>query len=406
MLIAFVVVIVRNGNTTTSNTAQQVTIEEKSAISVASSAEPGVSAKGATTGVAGIFKRVTDINKAVANGEQLENTESASVGSELTEDGAMSASAAKMEVAAKYPDWVKKITANVDSNMNIRSGPSTDYEVVGLFRRGDVGDIVDYEDHWYHITTGSVDGYVIEDYVLTGDEAREFCDSMTGVYATTTVTGLRVRSGPSTDSEKIRELELGDKLVVDEDAEPVDGWVCVKVKDQKAYVSAEYVNVARAYTSGVTLKEAAEIEAEKQKQILMEKAKAAAEKAVLENNEILKAPYPATDYELRLMAAIIQSEAGGEPYYGQVAVGAVIMNRVRSGIFPNNITDVCYQPSQFYTARVNSLINNPQQSCINAALEAIGGRDNVDGRIGFMRASHGHRGIIIGHHVFFYASEW
>ena len=55
----------------------------------------------------------------------------------------------------------------------------------------------------------------------------------------------------------------------------------------------------------------------------------------------------ATSGEQALLAALIFCEAGGEPYEGQVAVGAVVMNRVRSGIFPNSITEVIYQSGQF-----------------------------------------------------------
>ena len=52
-----------------------------------------------------------------------------------------------------------------------------------------------------------------------------------------------------------------------------------------------------------------------------------------------------------LLAAIIQCEAGGEPYAGKIAVGAVIMNRVRSAAFPNTIAGVVYQPMQFQPVR-------------------------------------------------------
>lgn len=398
MLICMVVAITlcATGNTAIAGEVEVATIEEKNTIKVASSAE-GIRAAAAGN-FAGIFKRVNQINE-IANSEdsQVET---------ISEDGAMMASAAPVVEPVKYPEWENRIISNVDTNMNIRSGPSLDYEVIGIFRRGDIGEIVDYEENWYHITTGAVDGYVIEDYVLVGDEAKEFADEVCNIFATTTETGLRVRAMPSTDAEVYKQLELGDKLVVDKEAEQVDGWVTVNVGDKVGYVSADYVDVAMSYSEGITLAEAAEIEKEKQAEILREKARLAAESAAKAYNEVIKPAYPATDYEIRLMAAVIQSEAGGEPYYGQVAVASVIMNRVRSGLFPGTISDVIYQPSQFYTARVDSLINNPQQSCIEAALEAVGGRDNVEGRIGFMRSIHGHSGLTIGHHTFFYAYEW
>ena len=54
--------------------------------------------------------------------------------------------------------------------------------------------------------------------------------------------------------------------------------------------------------------------------------------------------------EQELLAALIFCEAGNQPYDGQVAVGAVVMNRVRSGSFPDTITDVIYQSGQFTPA--------------------------------------------------------
>lgn len=395
VLVLAIATIVAASNGVAANASEYATIEEQDTVMVASSVEPRVAA--ASKNFAGIFRKVNQINEAASNGEKVDS---------ITADAAMVASAVPVIEPAKYPEWENKIISNVDTNMNIRSGPSLEYEVIGIFRRGDVGEIVDYEEHWYHITTGAVDGYVIEDYVLTGDEAKEFADEFCNVFATTKEGGLRVRAQASTDAEVLKQLELGDKLVVDKEAEPVDGWVTVLVSDRIGYVSADYVEVATSYSEGITLAQAAEIEKEKQKEILREKARLAAESAAKAYNEVIKPAYPATDYEIRLMAAVIQSEAGGEPYYGQVAVASVIMNRIRSNLFPNTIEEVLYQPSQFYTARVDSLINNPQQSCIDAALEAVGGRDNVEGRIGFMRAIHGHTGITIGSHTFFYAYEW
>ena len=55
------------------------------------------------------------------------------------------------------------------------------------------------------------------------------------------------------------------------------------------------------------------------------------------------------------MAAIIYCEAGAEPYQGKVAVGAVIMNRVRSSRFPNTISGVIYQKGQFGPAITGKL---------------------------------------------------
>ena len=108
--------------------------------------------------------------------------------------------------------------------------------------------------------------------------------------------------------------------------------------------------------------------------------------------------------DLTLMAALIQCEAGNQPYEGQVAVGAVVMNRVRSGAYPNTVKDVIFAARQFTpvsSGRVGKLIanGNIKQSCINAAAEAMAGVSPVGGALHFRRAG-GRDGLIIGNHVF------
>ncbi len=112
----------------------------------------------------------------------------------------------------------------------------------------------------------------------------------------------------------------------------------------------------------------------------------------------------ATASELDILAALIQCEAGGEPYEGQVAVGAVVMNRVRNGGYPNSITEVIYASGQFVPAsggRMESLILNKttKASCVQAAQEAINGACNVGDALHFRR-NNGRPGLVIGNHVF------
>ena len=109
--------------------------------------------------------------------------------------------------------------------------------------------------------------------------------------------------------------------------------------------------------------------------------------------------------DVTLLAAIIQCEAGNEVYEGQLAVGAVIMNRVRSGGYPSTVHDVIYQKSQFPPAGAGTVASvaarGPKQSCLQAAQEALNGTDNTGGATCFRRASSGHAGVVIGNHVFY-----
>lgn len=82
-----------------------------------------------------------------------------------------------------------------------------------------------------------------------------------------------------------------------------------------------------------------------------------------------------------LLAMVINGEARGESYEGQVAVGAVVLNRVRHSSFPNTIAGVIYQPGAF-TAVTDGQINKAiESSCFNAARDALNGWDPTGGAV-------------------------
>ena len=88
-----------------------------------------------------------------------------------------------------------------------------------------------------------------------------------------------------------------------------------------------------------------------------------------------------SDSDYRLLARLISAEARGEPYIGQVAVGAVILNRVEHPSFPNAIAGVAYEPGAF-TAMTDGQINQPvAESAYKAAQDALNGWDPSGGAI-------------------------
>lgn len=108
--------------------------------------------------------------------------------------------------------------------------------------------------------------------------------------------------------------------------------------------------------------------------------------------------------DLQIMAAIIECEAGGEPYVGKIAVGSVVMNRVRSDKFPNTIIEVIHQKSQFTPVRSGRfaivLARGASAECVRAAQEVLNGVNNIDAL--FFRMNNGMiDGTIIGNHVFY-----
>lgn len=86
--------------------------------------------------------------------------------------------------------------------------------------------------------------------------------------------------------------------------------------------------------------------------------------------------------DLDLLARLITAEAQGEPYEGQVAVGAVVLNRVKSPQFPNSIREVIYQKGQF-SSLPKLPRTKPTESAIRAARDALAGKDPSKGALYF-----------------------
>ncbi len=82
-----------------------------------------------------------------------------------------------------------------------------------------------------------------------------------------------------------------------------------------------------------------------------------------------------------LLARIISGEARGESYEGQVAIAAVILNRVKHSSFPNSIAGVVYQENAFTAVSDGQINITPSQSCYNAARDALNGWDPTGGAI-------------------------
>ena len=113
-----------------------------------------------------------------------------------------------------------------------------------------------------------------------------------------------------------------------------------------------------------------------------------------------------TEDDRYLLANLIYCEAGGEPYEGQVAVGAVVINRLLSSRYPDTLSGVVYQPWQFSPAASGRLAlalanNKATASCYKAADEAMSGYSNVGNCVYFRTPIPGLTGIQIGGHIFY-----
>lgn len=297
--------------------------------------------------------------------------------------------------------WQNRVMADVDKQMNVRAEASADSELVGRFRKGDVAEVVEKGEEWTKIRSGNVEGYVKNSYCVFGQDALSYAKENIDTRATVTVNGLRVRSEASTESGSIvASVSKGATLIVDTDEEVAEGWVAVGYTGKTRYVSSEYVDVHFDTTEAITIAEEKEIARKKAEEEAKRKAAQTTEITVVQKEAV-----SASTDEILLLAALIQCEAGGESYEGQLAVGAVVMNRVRSSRYPNTIGDVIYAPGQFTPAgngKVASVFERgPKESCIQAAQEAVNGVDNTNGAKSFRGKKSGHAGLVIGGHVFF-----
>lgn len=300
------------------------------------------------------------------------------------------------EMSKAEKEWQDKVMADVEDFLCIREKGDADAAILGKLYPTSVATVVKEGKTWTKIESGSVKGYVKNEYLLFGSEAYANAKKVCKKYAYVQTDGLRVRSEADEEAKVLAVADKGDKLEYNKKADKVDGWVAVTVSAGNGYVSADYVKVKLGTTEAVSIEE--ELKAQKEKEA--KAAKASASSVATKN-----APTSASVDDATLLAAIIQCEAGSEPYEGKVAVGAVVLNRMRSGRWPNSISGVIYQRGQFSPVRNGALSRalsggNISSSCKNAAAEALAGSDPTGGKMYFHRAN-GRNGLIIGNHVFY-----
>ncbi|MCU6687879.1 cell wall hydrolase [Dorea acetigenes] len=172
--------------------------------------------------------------------------------------------------------------------------------------------------------------------------------------------------------------------------------------DMKASEVQEHGRVNEALSNAVTLTTVG-----KAKEVLQTKAEEAikaeeARKAEEEARRAEEAAAAAGQRERELLASIIFCEAGNQSYEGQVAVGAVVMNRVNSASYPNSIEEVIYQSGQFTPAMTGWLDNvrvsaGYTQAAMQAAEDALAGVNPVGNCLYFDQGGYG---MQIGAHFF------
>lgn len=318
--------------------------------------------------------------------EDTKNTTQEKTNTEKTKN-----STTKKQNTAK--SWKNKLMADVDDYLNIRESSNEESKIVGKLRKGDVAKVVKKGKVWTKIKSGSVSGYVKNEYCVYGTKAYKLAKKICDIYATVQADGLRIRKHANENAIVLEAAFKGDRLRVNTKAKKKDGWVVVSFNDLKGYVSKEFVNVGLGTGVAISIEEEqAQIAAKKKAEKASSASTAASSSSAVSSSD------------LTLLSAIIFCEAGGESYAGQVAVGAVVMNRVKSGSYPNTISGVVYQSGQFSPvangALARALSNGNYQHCTSAARAALAGSDNTGGAKFFHRVN-GAAGLVIGNHVFY-----
>ena len=309
------------------------------------------------------------------------------------------------------------VMTNVSNTLNVRKEPDEEAEKIGYLYADCGGTILERKDGWTKLESGGLIGWAKDEYLLFDEEAVQEARQVGRTMATVTGDTLRIRKEPDPDAgvyalaargESFEvvgesELEFSDGIHLSED------WAAIDYEGCTGYISSDFISVDFEVDSGETLQEIAAREAAQTKAITAsaETAKGGRTKADTPAGETKKETagvVPAGVSDAQLLAALIQCEAGGESYEGQLAVGAVVINRVRSGSYPSTISGVIYASGQFGpagTGKVASLLSSGtiKNSCLQAANEAINGITNVGNATHFRRAGN-REGIVIGNHVF------
>ena len=275
--------------------------------------------------------------------------------------------------------------ANVQNALNIRAQASEDSEKVGLLYKDCGGTILERKDGWTKLKSGNVIGWAKDEYLLFGEDAKKMAEDVGNLIVTLDATAVRVRIEPNEDADIYGLLAYEDSVEFIDTVK--DGWISVDYNGEIGYVNSEYVNVR------FHIDEAESME------VIKAREREEEERKRKENRGAVSADAD----ELRLLGALIYCEAGNQSYEGMVGVGAVVMNRVKSGAYPNTIHAVIYASGQFTPAMTGKVARvyegSVPEACMQAAQAAINGETTVGGATYFRRAGK-REGYILGDHVF------
>ena len=288
--------------------------------------------------------------------------------------------ATAMNEGAQARAAIVRVVPNVDGAMNIRAEASEEAAVVGKFYRGCVGEQVETADGWIKVQSGAVTGWVSAEYVRTGAEADQMIAELNPVVVTVNTDTLNVRKEAGTEAAVLAVASAGQTFMA---GEAGDEWVRIfYTPDVTGYVAAEFVTVENKAGTAVDIETVKALQAEADKKEAERKAQEKKQQIAVTTGS----PMLASVDDATLLAALCQYEAGSN-YDGCLAVANVVLNRVRSGGYPNSIAEVIYAPGQFGSVRsgaLNRYLNGGiSGSARQAANDALAGVNNIGGYLHF-----------------------
>ena len=150
--------------------------------------------------------------------------------------------------------YANKAVADIYSTttLNIRKKGSTDAEIVGKMKKGNIATVLKKGSEWSKVRSGNVTGYVKNQYLVFGDEIENFAKQNVKKVAKVQTETLRVRKKASTDSKIVTLVSEDDKLKV---KKQTDDWAKVKVNGQTGYVSKDYAKVTYSFGKAKSMKQ-------------------------------------------------------------------------------------------------------------------------------------------------------
>ena len=139
-------------------------------------------------------------------------------------------------VYAKFP----YVVTDIDSRLNIRSGPGQEYSIVAKFTPNSYARIIERGEGWTKLSSGGYEGYSINDYLLFDNDAINKLRAKDALYVEVTGESMNIRKGMGTDTDILGKARKGDRFPYIPERS-TEEWICISYEGNDAYASADYV---------------------------------------------------------------------------------------------------------------------------------------------------------------------